>query len=247
MSESKPSARQLTKAEQRRADRRRRMRILRRSIGLTIIGGLGPPALRRLHKSWKTEQLDEQNWEAIGSGQQGALLALWHGRMLCGMPDYSQREFAVLVSHSHDGELIARMLARFGYRTIRGSSSKGGARAVREMLDEVKKDTVLVITPDGPRGPRHSMNPGLAWMARETGFPVLPMGYASDKAWHLKSWDRFTIPKFGARVVTCFGVPLRVAKDAGSAELARATRTIGERLLAAEKRAFAHLAEEPDC
>ena len=246
MSESKTGARQLTKAEQRRADRRRRMRILRRSIGLKVIGGLGPPALRRLHKSWKREQLDVQHWEAIGSGNQGALLALWHGRMVCGMPDYSQRKFAVLVSHSHDGELIARMLARFGYRTIRGSSSKGGARAVREMLDEVKKDTVLVITPDGPRGPRHSMNPGLAWMARETGFPVLPMGYACDKAWHLKSWDRFTIPKFGARVVTCFGEPLRVEKDAGSAELARATSTIAERLLAAETRAFAHLAQEPD-
>ncbi len=234
MSEPKTGARTLTKAEQRRADRRRRMRIMRRTIGLTVIGRLGPPALRRLHASWKTERLDLQHWDAIGGGQQGAL------------PDYAQRKFAVLVSHSHDGELIARMLARFGYRTIRGSSSKGGARAVREMLDEVKKDTVLVITPDGPRGPRHSMNPGLAWMARETGFPVLPMGYASDKAWHLKSWDRFTIPKFGARVVTCFGEPLSVAQDAGNGELERATRTIRERLLAAETRAFAHLAQEPD-
>jgi lysophospholipid acyltransferase (LPLAT)-like uncharacterized protein len=152
----------------------------------------------------------------------------------------------VLVSHSHDGELIARMLARFGYRTIRGSSSKGGARAVREMLGEVQKDSVIVVTPDGPRGPRHAMNPGLAWLARETGFPVVPMGYACDKAWYLKSWDRFTIPKFGARHVLCYGAPVRVAKDAGDDELARATETIREELLAAERRGFAHLGREPD-
>jgi lysophospholipid acyltransferase (LPLAT)-like uncharacterized protein len=233
-------------AAEKRADRRRRMRIFRRTIGLSVIGALGPPALRRLHASWKRERLDAQHWDAIGAGHKGVLLALWHGRMVCGMPDYAKREFAVLVSHSHDGELIARMLARFGYRTIRGSSSKGGARAVREMLGQVRSDAVIVITPDGPRGPRHSMNPGLAWLARETGFPVLPLGYACDKAWRLKSWDRFTIPKFGARVVTCFGEPVRVAQDADAEELGRATQAIREGLLGAETRAFAQLGKEPD-
>lgn len=246
MSEPKPKAVAAKPPETWRQARRRRMRIIRRTIGLTIIGQLGPPALRRLHGSWKTERLDVHHWDAIGGGNQGVLLALWHGRMVCGMPDYAGRKFAVLVSHSHDGELIARMLARFGYRTIRGSSSKGGARAVREMLGEREKDAVIVITPDGPRGPRHSMNPGLAWMARETGLPVIPLGYACDKAWRLKSWDRFTIPKFGARVVTCYGEPLSVAKDAGSAELASATETIRQRLLGAETRAFTHLSREPD-
>jgi lysophospholipid acyltransferase (LPLAT)-like uncharacterized protein len=246
MSEAKPSARTKKTAAEKRADRRRRMRIFRRTIGLSIIGRLGPPVLRRLAASWKREELDAHNWEAAGGGKQGLLLALWHGRMVCGMPGHAHRGFAVLVSHSHDGELIARMLARFGYRTIRGSSSKGGARAVREMLGEVQHDSVIVITPDGPRGPRHTMNPGLAWLARETGFPVVAMGYACDKAWHLKSWDRFTIPKFGARMVLSYGVPVRVAKDAGDEELKRATGQIRENLIAAETRAFAHLSREPD-
>jgi lysophospholipid acyltransferase (LPLAT)-like uncharacterized protein len=246
MSQAKTSAPTKKTAAEKRADRRRRMRIFRRTIGLSIIGRLGPFALRRLSRSWKYERIGVQNWEAAGGGEQGLLLALWHGRMVCGMPGHADRGFAVLVSHSHDGELIARMLARFGYRTIRGSSSKGGARAVREMLDQVQQDSVIVITPDGPRGPRHSMNPGLSWLARETGFPVVPMGYACDKAWYLKSWDRFTLPKFGARLVLSYGEPVRVSKDAGDEELARATGRIRENLIEAEKRAFAHLSREPD-
>jgi lysophospholipid acyltransferase (LPLAT)-like uncharacterized protein len=246
MTETRTPPGEAKPAETWRAARRRRMRIFRRTLGLSIIGGLGPPVLRRLHASWKKERLDVQHWDAVGGGHTGVLLALWHGRMVCGMPDYAGRRFAVLVSHSHDGELIARMLARFGYSTIRGSSSKGGARAVRELLGQVASDSVIVITPDGPRGPRHAMNPGLAWLARETGFPVLPLGYAAGAAWHLKSWDRFTIPKFGARVVTCFGEPVRVAKAAGSAELAQATDAIRAGLIAAETRAFAHLGREPD-
>lgn len=246
MTETKPKPGAQRPPETARQARRRRMRVFRRTIGLAIIGRLGPFALRRLCGSWKTEQIDAHNWEAAGGGKHGLLLALWHGRMVCGMPGHANRGFAVLVSHSHDGELIARMLARFGYGTIRGSSSKGGARAVREMLDKVAKDAVIVITPDGPRGPRHAMNPGLAWLARETGFPVVPMGYACDKAWYLKSWDRFTIPKFGARLVLCYGKPVSVAKDAGEAELQQATTAIREGLLEAERRGFAHLGKEPD-
>lgn len=246
MSETKPIAGAAKPPETRRQARRRRMRVFRRTLGLAVIGRLGPFALRRLSGSWKTERLDAQHWDAVGGGKRGLLLALWHGRMVCGMPGYADHGFAVLVSHSHDGELIARMLARFGYRTIRGSSSKGGARAVREMLGQVQSDSVIVLTPDGPRGPRHAMNPGLAWLARETGFPVVPMGYACDKAWHLKSWDRFTIPKFGARVVLCYGKPVHVAKDADDLELQRATTAIRENLIEAERRGFTHLGREPD-
>jgi lysophospholipid acyltransferase (LPLAT)-like uncharacterized protein len=246
MAESKTNAGTARRPETAREARRRRMRVFRRTLGLKVIGGLGPPLLRRLHASWNTERLEQQHWASIGAGKQGALLAIWHGRMVCGMPQYAGMRFSVLVSHSHDGELIARMLERFGYGTIRGSSSKGGARAVREMLGQVSNQAVIVFTPDGPRGPRHAMNPGLAWMARETGLPVLALGFACDKAWRLKSWDRFTIPKYGARVVTCYAAPVRVAKDADSDELARATSAIREGLIDAERRAFAHLRLEPD-
>jgi hypothetical protein len=234
------------RAGRKRSNGAKRWRHLRRSIGLWLVGWLGPFTLRRLRASWKTERLNPQHWDAVGGGREGVLLALWHGRMVCGMADHSQRAFTVLVSQSRDGDISERLLKRFGYRVIRGSSSRGGASATRAMLDALGGGAVLVITPDGPRGPRHALNPGLAWMARETGFPVLPMGFACDAAWRMDSWDRFTIPKYGARVVLSYGEPVRVGKDAGDDELEHATRTIRERLLEAETRGFAHLSKEPD-
>lgn len=232
-------------ARPRRASRRR-WKNLRRSLGLRVVGWLGPFALRRLRRSWKTERLHPERWESVGAGERGVLLALWHGRMVCGMADHSDRAYTVLVSQSRDGDISEKLLRRFGYRVIRGSSSRGGASAARAMLGELEQGGVLVITPDGPRGPRHSTNPGLAWMARETGFPVLPLGFACDKAWRLSSWDRFTIPGFGARVVLSYGEPVRVAADADAVSLERATREIRERLIEAETLGFRHLAEEPD-
>ena len=232
--------------ERPRRARGRRWKDLRRSLGLRAAGWVGPFALRRLCASWKKERLNSERWEAIGAGKQGVLLALWHGRMLCGMNDHSHRGYGVLVSHSRDGDIITRMLERFGYRMVRGSSRKGGSGAVRELVGELEQGSVIVITPDGPRGPRHELRPGLAWLARETGFPVLPMGFACDKAWRLKSWDRFTIPKFGARVVLSYGEPVRVARDANEAQLAEASRAIRASLIAAETLGFRHLGEEPD-
>lgn len=233
-------------AARKRSAGRKRWRHMRRALGLRLVGWLGPFTLRRLRASWKTERLEAQHWDAVGGGKQGVLLALWHGRMVCGMADHEQRSFTVLVSQSRDGDISEKLLKRFGYRVIRGSSSRGGASAARAMLGALEDGAVLVITPDGPRGPRHSTNPGLAWLARETGFPVLPMGFACDEAWRLSSWDRFTIPKYGARVVLTYGAPVRVAKDASDAELERATRTIRERLIAAEERGFRQLSKEPD-
>ena len=103
-----------------------------------------------------------------------------------------------------------------------------------------------MITPDGPRGPLHATNLGTAWMARETGFPILPVGCATDRAWHMKSWDRFTIPKWRARVVVHYAEPLEVAPTADDAELARTTDEMRRRMIGAEEAAFRTLGVAPD-
>lgn len=227
-------------------NRRRKVKALRRAAGLRLIGALGPFFLRALRARWKCERLNPQHWEDAVKDGEGALLALWHGRMVCGMADHAGREYTVLVSRSKDGDISDKLLQRFGYRVIRGSSSRGGASAARAMLTSLGKGSKLVVTPDGPRGPRHAINPGLAWMARETGLPIVPMGFAVDRAWRLNSWDRFTIPKWGARVVLSYGEPLRVRAEADEAELQRTTEELGRRLIAAEAQGFAHLGEQVD-
>ncbi|MBM3978333.1 MAG: DUF374 domain-containing protein [Planctomycetes bacterium] len=219
---------------------RRRYKRLRRRAGGLLVPWLAPPTLAVLARSWRFHMLDEQHERACVDAP-GRLYALWHGRMLLGLEHHRDRGHAVLVSQSEDGALVKPLLLRFGFQVIRGSSSRGGARALREMLGELREGGTVVVTPDGPRGPRHSVNPGLAWMARATGFPILPIGFATDSAWRMKSWDAFTIPRPRAKVAMVYGEPIRVARDSGERGLELATEELRARLFDSERRAAREL------
>jgi lysophospholipid acyltransferase (LPLAT)-like uncharacterized protein len=192
------------------------------------------------------EVVGKDNMEAGRGPGGGFIIALWHGRMLLGVPLLRQFQPEVLVSPSGDGDISERLLKAFGYSIIRGSSSQGGARAIREMLRAMEGGRVLVLTPDGPRGPMHSMNAGVAWLSRATGYAVMPAGFVCDRAWHVGSWDRFTIPKPGARVRLIFGEPLLVARDADEETMREAGESLRARILDAESVGFAALGVEAD-
>jgi lysophospholipid acyltransferase (LPLAT)-like uncharacterized protein len=228
-----------------RAERRRRMRRARRKLGAWLIPRVAPALVRSLARSWKLEVVGREHWDAA-CVRPGMLATMWHGRMVLGMPEGAQKGLSVLVSPSGDGRLVIPMLERFGYSWVLGSSNKNPARAVREMLERLQAGGRIVITPDGPRGPRHATNPGPAWMARATGFPILPVGLVTDRAWRLKSWDRFTIPKWGARVLVNYAEPIVVAPDASDEELERVTGEMKRRMLAAEEEGFRRLGVAPD-
>ena len=225
----------------RRGPLRRLFKRVRRRIGLYLVSACGPFVLGRLARTWKMEVIGEEHLDRALGESRGHFMSLWHGRMVLGLPHHGKRDWHVLVSPSADGDISQRLLEGFDYAVIRGSSSRGGARALREMLAVLERGSVLIITPDGPRGPRHSMNPGLAWMARATGYPIVPIGFGVDRAWRLRSWDRFTIPKPGARIVMIYGAPVHVDRGGGAEELERATRRVQEGMLEAERRAFAAL------
>ena len=229
-----------------RVSSRKRFRQLRRQTAARLVRWLGSPVLRGLSGTWRMTVLGEENLADAERERRGHFMALWHGRMLLGLPHHGEREWHALVSASQDGEIFSALIERFGYQTIRGSSGSGGTRAVREILAVLERGSVLCITPDGPRGPRHAMHPGLAWLARATGYPVVPVGFACDRAWRLRSWDRFTIPRPGARVVMTYDQPIRVPREAGDAELSSASEAIREGILRAERRGFALLEREPD-
>ena len=219
---------------------RRRYKAARRRVGGWLLRWFGRPLVGALARSWKVELAGREVFD--NTIEHGACIAcMWHGRMLLGMQRFGNGRYHVLVSPSRDGDLSQTILAAFGFPVIRGSSSRGGAKALRRMLDVLGSDGVVVITPDGPRGPRHSMNPGVAWMASEMGLPIVPVGMVADRAWHMNSWDRFTIPKVGARVVVSFGAPIIVARDASEEARARATELVRERVIAAESAGFERL------
>lgn len=224
---------------------RRRVKRARRRLGVHCLRSFGPHVFRWLARSWRTELIGEDHLEHLPRGA-GYILCIWHGRMIMGVEHFRQYGLHVLVSPSEDGDVSESLLEAFHYRVIRGSTSRGGARALREMRGVLASGGKIVITPDGPRGPRHSMNEGVAWLVRATGFPAFPLGMTCDRAWHVRSWDAFTVPKPRARVAFVLGEPIRLERDAGPLELAQATETLRERLLALERRGFEHLDREPD-
>ena len=217
----------------------------RRRMGGALLRLCGPQALTWLSSRWTydiagLEHLDRE------LERKGALIAMWHGRMVVPVHPFRDRGWHVLVSPSEDGDLSEGMLHRFGFKVVRGSSSRGGARALRELLGVLDGGGVVAITPDGPRGPMHNVNLGLAWMARATGRSVLPFGCVADRTWRLSSWDRFTIPKPGARVALTYGPAVAVSRAGGDAELERAAQAIRDGLFAAERAGFERLGVEPD-
>lgn len=225
---------------------RHRFKLARRKAGRPLARWVVPVVLRLLSKTWKYQTLGAEHSEATASEGGGRFMALWHGRMMLSMPIGAHRNYHVLVSPSGDGDLSEAMLGRFGYHVLRGSAGRGGARALRAMLELLKSGASLVITPDGPRGPRHSMNPGMAWMSRATGYPIVPCGFVCDRAWRLNSWDAMVIPKPGARVVSVYGEPVRVAREATTLELEATTNLVRERMLDCERAGFELLGLEQD-
>lgn len=152
----------------------------------------------------------------------GPLLGLcWHGHLLVFAFHHRGDGLATLISQSRDGEYIARVTQRWGYTVIRGSSSRGGSGALREMTRTLRAGQSLAVTPDGPRGPRRKLKPGSLLAARLSGVPVIATAAAATGVWWLGGWDRFLVPRPGARVRLVYGTPRTVPRDADDALLAR--------------------------
>jgi len=138
------------------------------------------------------------------------LWAFWHNKLFV-MPRLFERYFpgrlgAALASASKDGEIISAFLERFGIRAIRGSSSRGGGRALNEMKRAIDAGYIMASTPDGPRGPRYSISPGVIKLAQITGGLILPIHVTYSSYWQLKTWDGFMIPKPFSRIHITFDV-----------------------------------------
>ena len=164
--------------------------------------------------------LGEEKWRALSAAGKQLLSVTWHGRQFMLHGYNHDLEIVVMSSASRDGRLQAAILKRFGIRTVEGSSSRGGARALVALIREIRQGRHSLITTDGPRGPIYKVKPGICLLAKKTGGVIIPV--VSSAKWKItlkKTWDQFQIPMPFSKVVIMFGNPIQVDKSATAAEL----------------------------
>ncbi len=148
----------------------------------------------------------------------GAILVGWHGRTLIGIQLFKGRRYWAMISQSLDGEMQDRIFTGFGFRTIRGSTGRGGARAAAEAIRRLREGGSLVFTPDGPRGPSRVVQDGLVLLARKSGVPVYAVGSSARRRWLAPTWDRYMVPLPFTRLFAVIGPPMTLAPDATEEE-----------------------------
>ena len=191
-------------------------RRLRDRILPPLVSVLGPWIIRAFGVTWKIERhgYDPYRARKTGESDRRTIVTLWHETLFPLAYVHRNEGAKVLVSRHGDGELIVRALLGLGFSVARGSTTRGGAAGLRDLVREAKQgDVDLSLTPDGPKGPRRKAQPGVAYVSAMTRFPIVPLALVADRAWRINSWDRFMIPKPFAKVVVVAGELIEVPRD----------------------------------
>lgn len=196
---------------------------------------LGGPLIRLLASTWRVREVNDAPWRALRARGQAFIFTLWHGHLLAQTWTRRGEGITVMISEHRDGEIIARLVESWGYRTVRGSTSRGAGRALLGMVRELEAGKEFAITPDGPRGPAGSVQPGVLLASQRAGAPIVTMRSDVSRAWRLRSWDQFLIPKPFATVRITYGDPF-VAADTDEAAAAEVARRLGPALPAPDAR-----------
>ncbi len=165
--------------------------------------------IRLLYLTMRVRVIGGDYFHDLVRSREGVISTFWHARLLLAPFLYRGERMNVLIGTHRDGQLIANVMECFNFGLVRGSSSKGGGKALREMVRLLKKGNDLAITPDGPRGPAEAAKTGIAQVARVTGKAVVPIAYSASRFMRGTSWDRFFVPLPFSRVVFVVGEPLR--------------------------------------
>lgn len=198
---------------------------------------IGGAVLRGLSWTWRVRQIGTEGWRSLRAAGRPWVFAVWHGDLLSAVAAHRGEGIGMLVSEHADGEIIARIGAQFGQTSIRGSTSRGGARALLGLVRALRAGQVVAITPDGPRGPRHVAQAGVAAAAERGGAPVVAIGVAYSRAWRLSSWDQFRVPLPFARVVLAYSAPIVIPDTT-----AESVRRVADAMEVLEARATAEIA-----
>jgi len=209
-----------------------------RRVQAAAIATIGVPIVEAVGATW--------HWRAAGEGYlrdvalQGRhpILALWHGRILAATLYFRDRGVVAMTSENFDGEWVARLMSKFGYHAARGSTSRGGARALAQLRREMASGRAAAFTVDGPRGPARVAQPGAVWLASATGNPIVPFHIEASKSWTSRSWDRHQIPKPGSVLAIAIGRPIEVPPQADEVTIEAGRRTVETALVELEAQAL---------
>lgn len=189
------------------------------SVRMSLLPRIGAVMIRCLGRSWRI-RVDGTEHEAAARRESGNVIyAAWHGRMLPITYTLRNRSIHVLASEHRDGETLGRTIERLGFGHVRGSSTRGGARAVMDLAEKLKHGFDVGITVDGPRGPRYVAKAGPVQIAKITGAAIVPITSSSRRHKRFSSWDAFELPLPFTEVRVRHGEPVRVPADSDAETL----------------------------
>ena len=208
-----------------------RWRSLRDSkLSLTVLPWIAGRLMRAAAATLGRTDFGRHHVESCLVKGERAIVAFWHGRLLMMPFVFPGRSATILISQHRDGEYITRIAEGLGYTVVRGSATRGGARAFKQLLQCLKDGQHVAITPDGPKGPRQHVKSGVIELSRLSGMPILPVAFGAWPRTILKSWDHFLIPHPFARAVYVWGQPMYVPQDADKDAVEKCQSVLAERL-----------------
>jgi lysophospholipid acyltransferase (LPLAT)-like uncharacterized protein len=177
--------------------------------------------IRLLALTWRVNTVNAETLASARGPGRPVVFAFWHSHIVPLLHAHRRENITVLVSEHRDGEIIARIAAGFGFPSVRGSTSRGAVRSLLALVRVVRAGGDVGVTPDGPRGPARSFAPGVLLVAQRAGAPLVTIAAHASRAWRLKTWDRFVIPKPFATISVAYGAPHSIAADASVDESVR--------------------------
>ena len=205
------------------------------------IAAIGTPLVEALGATYTWRETGTEHLRGVAREGRHPILALWHGRILTATLYFRDRGIVAMTSENFDGEWVARLMGRFGYRAARGSTSRGGAKALVQLRREMAEGYPAAFTVDGPRGPARVAQPGAAWLSSATGNPIVPFHIEAGSFWTVNSWDSHQVPKPGSTLAVAIGRPIDVPGEAGEAAIEEGRAAIERALVALEAQAKALL------
>lgn len=176
-----------------------------------VVARLGAWLIRLVAATWRYRLEGAEHLRSVRAAGRPFIFVLWHSRILPLLYLHRDEDIVLLISRHRDGGYLADLAEGWGYRSVRGSSKRGGDIGLLGIVRALQEGANAAVTPDGPRGPAERVKPGALAAAQHSGALLLPIGARASAAWWLRTWDRFCIPRPFARIDVSYGLPLEVA------------------------------------